>query len=126
MKKADGQAAKLGPFRVQQVRGEPYVVGGRSLVPVARIVSLGKARATVGPERISGWAGGLSWITPVAVLVETPQGQQRIPIKDATAAAVTSLVIGAMVVVAVLAIVRCLARRWRALVSGSCFDRGHG
>jgi hypothetical protein len=72
---------------------------------------LGKARGTVGLDRISGWAGGLAWIRPVAVLVETPEGEQRIPIEDATATAVNSLLALTVAVSVVLAVVRLLARR---------------
>ena len=41
-------------LRVQTVRGEPYEVRGRRLVPLARVVSLGRARATVGTHRLEG------------------------------------------------------------------------
>jgi hypothetical protein len=70
------------------VRGEPYYVGGRKLTPVARIVSWGKARATIGTHRIGGWAGGAVWVRPVAVLEETSAGEHRIPITDRTAVAI--------------------------------------
>ena len=72
------QEAKPGAgnrlVRVQTVRGEPYEVRGRRLVPLARVVSLGRARGTIGTHRLGGWGWGLSNVKPLAMMVETPGG----------------------------------------------------
>lgn len=83
--------ARKAPFEVKTVHGQPYDLDGRKLIPVARIVSAGKARATIGPNRISGWGGGFARITPVAILEETAEGERYIPISDATTAAVRGM-----------------------------------
>jgi uncharacterized spore protein YtfJ len=89
------------------VRGEPYHIGGRELIPVVRIVALGKARATIGTNHTGGWAGGAVWMKPLAVLEQTPQGERRIAITDKTAAAIRSL----LAIVVILAFVPT-ALRW--------------
>lgn len=94
-------------FRVQTVRGEPYHVGGRTLTPVVRFVTFGKARATVGAWRIGGWGGGLARLTPVAIVEQTAQGEQRIPITDTTSAAVQGLLTATLAVT-----LFCTAARW--------------
>jgi hypothetical protein len=93
-------------FSVQTVRGEPYQVGGRKLTPVARIVSLGKARGTIGTDWIGGWAGGLVWTTPVAMLEETGEGEREIAIRDTTAATLQCLCIAALSITLFFAIIR--------------------
>jgi hypothetical protein len=65
----------------------------------------------VGVEQTGGWAGGFSWIKPVAVVVETPHGTQRIRIEDATKRAVKSMAMPALCLAIVLAVVRHLVRR---------------
>jgi hypothetical protein len=87
-----GSVAKIGPFQVKTVRGEPILAGDRTLIPVTRVVSFGQARATIGRSRHSGWGGGFVWVRPVAMLVDTTRGQQRIRIADGTAAAVRRLI----------------------------------
>lgn len=109
----DGRGIKLGPLRVRTVRGEAYSIGGRSLVPVVRIVSFGKARATVGGQRIGGQGGGLAWIQPLAVVEATPAGERHIPIGGGTAALVWRTVGLAVAIVLFFAAVRRLAGRGR-------------
>ena len=108
------EVIKIGPLNVGTVRGEPYYVGGRKLIPVARIVSWGNARATIGAHRTGGWAGGAAWITPLAVLEETPAGERRIPITDQTAAAIRSQLVVAAVVLLFFAALRRLVSQLRA------------
>ena len=97
-------------FRARTVRGEPYQVGDLTLTPEARVIAFGRARANIGTERISALGAGFAQITPVAVVVTTPEGDRRVPILDATAAALWRL--GAIAVALLLlgACVRWLAR----------------
>ena len=98
-------------FRVETVHGEPYEVGGRRLIPVARITSYGKARATIGTKQVSGLGGRFVQVTPLAVVDETPEGERRIDIADRTSRAMLNLVLGAVVTVLVLGLIRWLAGR---------------
>ncbi len=107
------EGLRVGPFRVKAVRGEPYIVDGRKLVPVVRIISFGKARGTVGTRWVGGWGRGFVWIRPLAVLEETPKGERRIPITDGTAAAVRSLLGMAVAITLFFATVRWLVQRLR-------------
>ena len=106
-------------FRVETVHGEPYEVGGRRLIPVARITSYGKARATIGTRQVSGLGGGFVQVTPLAVVEETPEGERRIDIADRTSRAVLNLVLGAVVTVLVLGLIRWLVGRKGAGTHGS-------
>ncbi len=109
----DVQYSRPRAFRVKTVRGEPYAVGGRVLIPVARVISFGKASATVGATQVSGRGGGSVWVKPLAVLEVTPNGEHRIPLHDSSAAAVRSMLAVAMVVAVFSGAVRLLARRMR-------------
>jgi uncharacterized spore protein YtfJ len=99
------------PLQIRTVRGDPYEVDGRRLIPVTRIVSLGKARAMVGSNQVSGWAGGFVRITPVAILEETVAGERRIPITNATATALRGIVGTVMAMTLFLTLLRWLFRK---------------
>jgi len=73
-----------GPFRRKTVRGEAYVVQGRTLIPEAQVVSFGRARATIRSDGVSGWGAGFVQIVPLAIVEKTDAGEQRIAITDAT------------------------------------------
>lgn len=102
-----------GPFRIKTVRGEAYSVGGRRLIPVARIVSFGKARGTIGSGSVSGWGGGFALIVPVAIVEETAEGERRVAITDATSSALRGMFGAAMAITLFFVVVRWLARRSR-------------
>jgi hypothetical protein len=101
------------PFRIETVRGKPYEVAGRRLVPVARITSLGKGRATIGLDHAQGWAGGYAQILPLVVVDETEQRPQYITITDATQSMLRRILVRAMVVLVLLAALRRLAQKAR-------------
>ena len=104
-------AGRPRPFRVESVRGEPYVVGDRKLTPLMRVVSWGKARATIGTSRVTGWGGGFARITPLAILEETDEGETLITITDSTATALRGMALAAVASTIFFAMVRWLARR---------------
>ncbi len=108
-----GGAGRQGLLNLRTVRGEPYYADGRTLIPVVRIVSFGKAEAIIGNGRSGGRAVGFVWMRPLAVLEEGPEGEHRIPITDATASAVYSLLGLALAITLVSGAVRWLGRRLR-------------
>lgn len=99
------------PFRLEMVRGEPYHVGGRTLTPVARVVSFGRARATIGGQQIGGWGGGFVHVQPVALEEETDDGLRRIVISDPTTKVLRGFLATAVGVTLLFAAIRWLARR---------------
>jgi hypothetical protein len=111
----DDKNVRSRPFSDEMVKGEPYQVEGRKLTPVTRIVSFGKASATIGTDRISGWGGGFLRATPVAVLEETDEGEREIAIYDATAATLQRLAFVALATTFFFATIRWwLCRRRKA------------
>jgi uncharacterized spore protein YtfJ len=112
MKRSD-RLRRRAPLRIDTVRGEAYDVDGLKLVPLARIVSLGKARATIGSRAVRGWAGGFVRIRPLAVVVQTGEGEQRIRITDGTAFALWGLLGASVAITLFFAAVRWLVRRLR-------------
>ena len=105
-----GRACPLR-LRARVVRGEPYQVGEVTIVPEARVVSLGRARATIGSDHVSGGGAGFVNITPVAVVVSTPLGERRVPIVDVTASALFRLGVTALAFLLLGMCIRWLARR---------------
>ena len=103
-----------GRLRVETVYGEPYEVGGRRLIPVARITSFGKAKATIGTKQVSGWGGGFTQVTPLALVEDTPEGEHRIAVTDGEAQAIRKMVVGSAVMVLLFELIRRLAGNRRA------------
>jgi uncharacterized spore protein YtfJ len=101
---------KKGPLQVKTVRGEPIRVDDRTLIPVVRVVSFGRARATIGRTRHGGWGAGFVSIRPVALLEETAHGQRRIQIADGTWVAVRRLIWLAVGITAGFTALRWLVR----------------
>ena len=108
-----------GRLRVEMVYGEPYEVGGRRLIPMARITSFGKAKATIGTKQVSGWGGGFVQVTPLALVEETPEGEHRIAVTDGEAQAIRKMVVGSAVMVLLFELIRRLAGNRRAQVHTS-------
>jgi len=101
-------------FRIKTVRGDPYQVKGRTLVPVARIWTYGRAGGTIAAESVGGAGGGFVRITPLAVVEETARGERSLPIGDATAHALWGLLGLAVAWTLFLAFVRWWALHGRA------------
>lgn len=99
--------------RVQTVRGEPFEVRGRRLIPVARVVSLGRARGTVGTHHLGGWGWGLASVKPLSMIVETPSSGyiMTVALRDGTSRALWGLYAAAVGATLLLAAVRWLARK---------------
>lgn len=108
------KSARQRRLRIETVRGQPYSVGGRTLTPVARVVSFRRARGTIGRERIGGWGVAYARITPLAVVEESAGGERRVAIRDATTGALARLLAGAVAVLLFFQLIRRLARRARA------------
>lgn len=109
----DGQGSRPRALHVKTVRGDPYYVDGRELIPVVRVVSFGKARGTVGTRQVGGRGAGFIWIKPLAVLEATPTGERRIAIQDGTAAAMRGMLAATISIALLFTAIRWLVRRRR-------------
>jgi uncharacterized spore protein YtfJ len=98
--------------RIETVRGEPYQVQGRRFIPVARVLSLGRARATIGTRGLGGLAWGLAFVKPLAMIEETASGGRvrRVAVQDGTARALLGMYLAALGISLLFAAVRWLAR----------------
>jgi uncharacterized spore protein YtfJ len=101
-----GQGSRPRALRVKVVRGDPYYVDGRELIPVVRVVSFGKATATIGTRQVGGRGGGFVWVKPLAVLEVTPTGERRIAIQRGTAAAARGMLAAAISIALVFTAIR--------------------
>ncbi len=97
---------RIGSFvELGTVRGEPMVVAGHQLVPVARSLSV-----AVG-KRGGPMAGGFTWARPLAVEVIEPTGLRRLSIPNTTMRLLFGLVAAQGLLVLLL---RLLKRRSRS------------
>ena len=107
------QCSRPRALRIKTVRGEPISVGGRQLIPLARVVSFGRASATVGKGQIGGRGGGFAWVKPLAVLEVTPTGERRIDLQDGSAQAIRGMLVYAVAIGLVCTAIRLLVSRRR-------------
>lgn len=102
---------RVGPITIERVRGTRIEFYGRTLTPVARVVSAIRHRGTIKETGIEGRGGGVAFVIPLEV-VEEYNGQVRIlPIKDATCSVLRQMAIVAALT-PVVAIVLVLINRW--------------
>lgn len=109
------QCSRPRVLRIETVQGDPYSIAGRELIPIARVVSFGKASATIGANQVGGQGGGFVSIKPVAVWVRTPAGERRISLQDGSATAVRDMLAIAIAATLFFSAIRWLARRMRRL-----------
>ena len=82
------------------VRGTPRRVQGRTLTPVARVISRVDHRGTVGTGGIAGQGGGLVIVRPLALIEERDGGEHTWPIRDRTAVVLWQMLLAAALVAA--------------------------
>ncbi len=102
---------------VKTVFGEPYVVGGRTMIPVAKVrYMFGVGMGHGGPrdKEVSGEGGGGGGgmtARPVAIIEVTEETVNVKPIPDVTRLALMGMALVAWNVFWITATVRALARR---------------
>jgi len=95
------------PYRLETVRGTPIHVLGRTLVPVARVLSVTRPSATIHERGVEGGGLGVACVRPLRV-VEVSGDQERVlPIQDLTARTIAAmaLVAAAIALVSLVLIV---------------------
>lgn len=106
-------AQRRAPYRVETVRGTAIRVSGRTLVPVARVVSAASHRATVRERAVEGRGAAIVRVRPLH-LIEL-QGDHRavLPIEDLTARTIAAILLAAAAV-ACLSLVLIATNRFAA------------
>jgi hypothetical protein len=92
------------PLQVKTVRGTPIDVCGRTLTPVARVISAVQHRATIGAGQVEGSGWGFAHIQPIALTEEQAGTTRTHRIPDQT-----RTVLGQMALVALVFPVLCAA-----------------
>ena len=92
------------PLQVRTVRGTPIKVYGRTLIPVARVLSAVQHRATISVDRVEGSGWGFARTQPIALLEERNGKEKTLPIPDRT-----RTVLGQMAMVALVIPMLCTA-----------------
>ena len=78
------------------VRGSPIEASGRVFVPEAQVTSLATREALFAANRIGAIGFRVERIRPTALIEQTPGGERRHPIDDATGRAWRRLAIAAL------------------------------
>jgi hypothetical protein len=87
-----------GPWLTELVEGDALVVEGRELVPLVRVTSWVRRRASLGDEGIEGQGYGFVHMKPVAILEERDDGELRHQIRNGTASVLGWLAVAALVI----------------------------
>jgi hypothetical protein len=97
-------------WKSETVRGTPIEAYGRTLTPVARVLSAVQHRATITADRADSYGWGIA-VTQPLYLVEERDGTTRThPIPDPTLTALRQMAVVALVVPALCAAVIAFAR----------------
>jgi uncharacterized spore protein YtfJ len=108
--RTNNSRVQVGPLCIETVRGEPYVVGGRKLTPVARVIYLGRARGIIRTDSVGGWGAGFAWVRPLAVVGETADGERILAITDNPRSTLVRLVLAVVAITLVFSAIRRLVR----------------
>jgi len=92
------------PIQIKTMRGTPIEVDGRTLTPVARVISGVRHRATINADHVEGSGWGFARTQPIALIEEQGGTTHTYLIPDQTRA-----VLGQMVRVALVIPVLCTA-----------------
>ncbi len=102
------------PLRVRIIQGEPVRVFGRTLTPVARVVSGGEHEGTVRPNQASGKGWAMASVRPLKVIEEHDGQTRTLPIPDATGDVLRKMLIISVVAAVVSMIFIIVSRVSRA------------
>ena len=99
------------PLTIRKVEGSSREVYGRTLTPVAQVLSFVRHKGTIRESAVEGAGWGLAWSKPCEI-VEERDGEVRVlPIPDVTGTAVRQMALVALAV-PMLAMALVLLARW--------------
>jgi hypothetical protein len=91
-------AQRRAPYRVETVRGTEIRASGRTLVPVARIVSATSHRATVRQHAVEARGAGIARVRPLHLIELQGDHGVVLPIEDLTARTIAAMLLAAAAV----------------------------
>jgi len=100
---------------VKTVRGTPILAQGRTLTPVARVLSVVRHQATIGAVQIRGSGWGFAHTQPIALTEERDGATYTYPIPDQTRTVLGQMALVALVFPAVCAAIVAITRWLREL-----------
>ncbi|MBN1934973.1 MAG: hypothetical protein JW934_09930 [Anaerolineae bacterium] len=103
-----------GPIRLSVVYGEPIQMRGRTLTPVARVISGGSYAGTVREHGIEGRGWAAQIIRPIKVIEERDGEARTLVIPDITRKALSKMAIVSVAIAVVSIIVILVVRINRA------------
>lgn len=106
---------RQGPLRMRIIHGEPVHVLGRTLTPIARIISGGEHEGTVRPGHVNGEGWAMASIKPLKVIEECDGRTRTLPIPDVTGEALRRMLIISVVVAVVSTVFIIINRISRAI-----------
>ena len=83
------------PYQVHTVRGTPIHALDRTLVPVARVISATRHRATIRERAIEGRGSAIVRVRPLHVIEAHGDSNTVVPILDVTAHIIAAMVLAA-------------------------------
>ena len=101
------------PLQVKTVRGTPIRVYGRTLTPVARVVSAVRHRATIRAQSYDGVGWGAAWVEPLAVIEQDGSRTRTVLIPNVTATVLRQMAVVALALPALCLAAISIARRIR-------------
>jgi hypothetical protein len=105
--------AQRGPWQTELVEGDPLPVEGRELVPLVRVTTRVRRRASLHSDGVGGQGSGLVHMRPVAILDRGEDGRvhERHQIRSRTARAIGGLALTALLVPCLAMVLVYLGRR---------------
>ena len=92
------------PVRISIIHGEPITVYGRTLTPVAKIISGGDHQGTIRARQINGSGWAFACVKPSHIIEQRNGETVKIPIPDVTREVLSKIAI-LSAIVAVVSIV---------------------
>jgi uncharacterized spore protein YtfJ len=100
-------------LQVKTVRGTPIRAYGRTLTPVARVVSAVRHRATIRAKSYDAVGWGAAWVEPLAVVEQDGSRVRTVLIPNVTATVLRQMAAVALALPALCLAAISIARRIR-------------
>jgi hypothetical protein len=106
-------AQSRAPYRAETIHGTPIQVLDRTLIPVARVTSVTRHRATIREHSIEGTGSAIIRVRPLCLIEAHRDDDMVFPIQDITARTVSAMA-WAAIAVALISLLLILTHRLSA------------